>query len=148
MRKEIGGLISSRIQEAIWRECLWLVNDDVATVEECDDAIRFSFGLRLAIKGPLHTGGGGAAMRASIEKWGPDVRSLWTNFPAPTHDQAFVDKLAAQSDARTDKSGPAEVERKRDECLIGILEVLRGANYGAGRAYAQWEETLKSQAGK
>ncbi|MHC1950501.1 3-hydroxyacyl-CoA dehydrogenase [Bradyrhizobium sp. UFLA06-06] len=148
LRKEIGGFIANRIQEAIWREGLWLVHDDVATVEDVDDAIRYSFGLRLAIRGPFHMGGGGAAMRQSLEKWGPDVRSQWTNFPAPEHDKAFIDKLSAQSGARSDKSTSAQVEKKRDECLVAILQALQGENYGAGSSFLQWEKALRSQAGK
>ncbi|WP_311966948.1 3-hydroxyacyl-CoA dehydrogenase family protein [Bradyrhizobium australiense] len=39
----------------MWREALWLVHDDLATVQEIDDAVRFSFGLRRAVMGPIHT---------------------------------------------------------------------------------------------
>ncbi|WP_158237648.1 3-hydroxyacyl-CoA dehydrogenase NAD-binding domain-containing protein [Bradyrhizobium forestalis] len=148
MRKEIGGFIANRIQEAIWRECLWLVKDDIATPEECDDAISYSFGLRLAIKGPFHSGGGGEALRKGLESWPPELRGLWTNFPAPEHDQAFVDKLAALQDARTDKSTSVELLAKRDECLVGILQTLRAADFGAGRSYTLWEEALRAQAAK
>ena len=40
VRTEIDGFIADRLLEALWREALWLVNDDVATVAEIDDAIR------------------------------------------------------------------------------------------------------------
>ena len=41
VRKEIDGFIADRMMEAMWREALWLVHDDVATAEEIDDAIPF-----------------------------------------------------------------------------------------------------------
>ncbi|MGY4167774.1 3-hydroxyacyl-CoA dehydrogenase NAD-binding domain-containing protein [Bradyrhizobium sp. USDA 4529] len=44
IRKEVDGFIANRLQEALWREALWLVHDDVATVQEVDDAVRYSFG--------------------------------------------------------------------------------------------------------
>lgn len=147
VRKEIGGFIANRIQEAIWREGLWLVHDDVATLEEVDDAIRYSFGLRLAVNGPFHSSGGGASMRQSMEKWG-EVRSQWTNFPAPKHDDAFLDKLAAQSDARREKMTTAQIEQKRDERLVAVLQGLRGEAYGAGESFTHWERALRSQAAK
>ena len=33
VRKEIDGFVADRLLEALWREALWLVNDDVATVD-------------------------------------------------------------------------------------------------------------------
>src|SRR5215213_1411995 len=49
LRREIDGFVADRLLEALWREALWLVADDVATVEEIDDAIRFGAGLRWAV---------------------------------------------------------------------------------------------------
>jgi carnitine 3-dehydrogenase len=46
LRTEIEGFVADRLLEALWREALWLVHDDVATVEEIDDAIRYGAGLR------------------------------------------------------------------------------------------------------
>ena len=55
LRKEIDGFIADRLLEALWREALWLVHDDVATVEEIDDAIRYGAGLRWAFMGTFLT---------------------------------------------------------------------------------------------
>nr|WP_245471491.1 3-hydroxyacyl-CoA dehydrogenase family protein [Bradyrhizobium genosp. SA-3] len=77
VRKEIHGFIANRLQTAAWREALWLVHDGLATVQEIDDAVRFSFGLRRPVPGPILTyfvGSGETSMRA--EKWGPGARSL------------------------------------------------------------------------
>src|SRR5262249_37165597 len=37
VRTELDGFVADRLLEALWREALWLVNDDVATVAEIDD---------------------------------------------------------------------------------------------------------------
>ena len=63
---EIDDFIAGHLLEALWREALWLVADDVATVEEIDDAIRYGAGLRWAAMGTFLTyrlGGGDAGMR-------------------------------------------------------------------------------------
>ena len=65
-RKEVDAFIADRLMEALWREALWLVHDDVATVEEIDDAIRYGPGLRWALMGSFmvyRMGGGEAGMR-------------------------------------------------------------------------------------
>ncbi len=51
VKKEIPAFIADRLLESVWREALWLVNDDIATTEEIDDAIRYGFGLRWAQMG-------------------------------------------------------------------------------------------------
>lgn len=54
VRKEVPGFIADRLLEALWRGALWLVNDDIATVSEVDDAIRLGPGRQLrAGNGPL-----------------------------------------------------------------------------------------------
>ena len=55
IRKEIEAHIADRLMESVWREALWLVNDDIATTEEIDDAIRYGFGLRWAQMGLFET---------------------------------------------------------------------------------------------
>ena len=46
VRHEIEGYLSDRLQEALWREVLHLVNDGVATTAELDDAIAYGPGIR------------------------------------------------------------------------------------------------------
>ena len=46
IRREIDAFVGDRLLEAVWREALWLLKDDVTTAEELDDIIRYSFGLR------------------------------------------------------------------------------------------------------
>ena len=55
VRHEIDGFIADRLLEALWREALWLVADDVATAEEIDDAIRYGAGLRWSSMGTFLT---------------------------------------------------------------------------------------------
>lgn len=62
VRHEIEGYLSDRLQEAVWREILHLVNDGVATPEELDEAITYGPGLRWAGMGTnltFHLAGGG-----------------------------------------------------------------------------------------
>ena len=48
VRNEIEGYLSDRLQEALWREALWMVSDGVATTDELDQAIIYGPGLRWA----------------------------------------------------------------------------------------------------
>ncbi|MER9071101.1 3-hydroxyacyl-CoA dehydrogenase NAD-binding domain-containing protein [Mesorhizobium sp. M0902] len=145
VRKEVDGFVANRLQEALWREALWLVHDEVATVEEVDDAIRFSFGLRRAINGPFRMAGGGDGMRRYMEQWGPMLQWPWSKLsevPGLTKD--FLDKLASQSDSREAVSS-AELEQQRDDCYVAVLQGLRSQGYGAGALIEDWENTLRAR---
>jgi carnitine 3-dehydrogenase len=77
LRREIDGFVADRLLEALWREALWLVADDVATVEEIDDAISYGPGLRWAAMGTFLTyriAGGEAGMRHFLEQFGPALQ--------------------------------------------------------------------------
>ncbi len=81
VRSEIDGFVADRLLEALWREALWLVEDEVATVEEIDDAIRFGPGLRWAQMGTFLTyriAGGEEGMHHFLEQFGPALQWPWT----------------------------------------------------------------------
>ena len=68
-RVEIAGFLSDRLQEALWREALWLLHDKVATADEIDAAIAYGPGLRCAEMGTMqtfHLSGGEGGMRAML----------------------------------------------------------------------------------
>ncbi|MDH2348947.1 3-hydroxyacyl-CoA dehydrogenase NAD-binding domain-containing protein [Bradyrhizobium sp. SSUT77] len=149
VRKEVDGFIANRLQEAMWREALWLVHDGVATVQEVDDAVRYSFGLRRAVIGPFRIGGGATGMRRYMEQWGPMLKCPWTKLTdVPELTDGFLNELAEQSEsqARTENLTLPELEEKRDDCLVALLQGLRAQRYGAGETLARWEQGLRDRA--
>ena len=54
VRTEIDGFIADRLMEAMWREALWLVHDDVATAAEIDDAMRLGPRPAMGVHGAVH----------------------------------------------------------------------------------------------
>jgi carnitine 3-dehydrogenase len=154
VRKEIDAFIGDRLLEALWREALWLVNDDVATVEEIDDVVRYSFGLRWAQMGTFmvyRIAGGEAGMRHFMNQFGPALQWPWTKLmDVPEFNSALVDKIVAQSDAQAGDFSIRELERVRDDNLVAIMQALRAQNggkgWGAGELLRQYEEQLFERA--
>jgi carnitine 3-dehydrogenase len=151
VRHEIDGFIADRLLEALWREALWLVADDVATVEEVDDAIRYGAGLRWAAMGTFLTyrlAGGDAGMRHFMAQFGPALQLPWTHLTdVPELSDELLDKLVAQSDAQASGLSIAELTRVRDDCLIAVLKGLKGAGFAAGEVVALTERELYERAG-
>jgi carnitine 3-dehydrogenase len=151
VRHEIDGFIADRLLEALWREALWLVADDVATVEEVDDAIRFGAGLRWAAMGTFLTyrlAGGESGMRHFMAQFGPALALPWTKLTdVPELDDALLDKLVAQSDAQAGGRSIAELQRLRDDCLVAVLSGLRDQGFAAGEVVAETERRWITEAG-
>ena len=154
LRKEIDAFIADRLQEALWREALWLVHDGVATVGEIDDAIRYSFGLRWAQMGVFQTyrlAGGEAGMRHFMEQFGPCLAWPWTKLTdVPELDEALVGAIAEQSDRQAAGLSIGALEQIRDDNLIGIMEALERsgpAGWGAGALLGEARQRMRERAG-
>ena len=131
VRKEIEGYLSDRLQEALWREVLHLVNDGIATTEELDDAITYGPGLRWAIMGTcltFHLAGGGGGMRHMLEQFGPALKLPWTHLEAPELTDRMVDGTKKQAAGRSIET----LEKLRDNCLIDIIQALEKYQIAAG----------------
>jgi len=53
VEKDVPGFIGNRLQHALWREAISLVENGICTAEAVDDVVKASFGRRLAVLGPL-----------------------------------------------------------------------------------------------
>ena len=146
VKKEIEAFIADRLLETIWRESLWLVKDGVATTEDIDDAVRFGFGLRYAQMGVFDTyrvAGGEAGMRHFMAQFGPCLKWPWSKLTdVPDFNDELVDLIATQSDQQSGHMSIREMERMRDDNLIGILHALKDNNWGAGEILANHEVRL------
>lgn len=146
LRKEIEGFVADRLLEALWREALWLVNDDVVTTGEIDDAIRFGAGLRWAQMGTFLTyriAGGEYGMRHFLAQFGPALEWPWTKLTdVPELTSELIDKIGSQSDAQADGLSVRELERLRDDNLVAVLHALRARRYGAGEVLHEHEARL------
>jgi carnitine 3-dehydrogenase len=151
VRKEIDAFIADRLMEALWREALWLVHDDVATVEEIDDAIRYGPGLRWALMGSFmiyRMGGGEAGMRHFLNQFGPSLSWPWSRLTdVPDLDDALIEKISRQSDAQASGRSIRELERMRDDGLVAVIKALREVDWGAGSVFSDYENRRRERAG-
>ncbi|MCT8973571.1 carnitine 3-dehydrogenase [Microbaculum marinisediminis] len=150
LKQEIDGFVADRLMEALWREALWLVHDGIATTEEVDEAIRFGPGLRWSFMGTFLTyriAGGEAGMRHFMAQFGPALKWPWTKLTdVPELTDAFVDRIAGQSDDQAGSMSIRELERLRDNCLVSVLSALRTQGYGAGATVDRHGDLLRDRA--
>ena len=53
VKKDVPGFVGNRLQHALWREAIALVEHGICDAETVDTVIKASFGRRLAVLGPL-----------------------------------------------------------------------------------------------
>ncbi|HET7580901.1 MAG TPA: 3-hydroxyacyl-CoA dehydrogenase NAD-binding domain-containing protein [Bacillales bacterium] len=128
VRQEVEGHIGDRLMEAIWREALHIVNDGVATTEEVDAAIVYGPGLRWALMGPfmtLHMAGGEQGMKHMLEQFGPALKLPWTYLQAPELTDELAQRVIEGCEEQTEGHTPNELEQRRDEFLIRLLDLVK-----------------------
>lgn len=149
LQHEIDGFVADRLLEALWREALWLVNDGVATVEQVDDAIRYGAGLRWASMGTMLTyriAGGEGGMRHFMAQFGPALQWPWSKLTdVPELTDELLDRIEEQSDAQAAGADVRELERLRDDCLVGVMQGLRARDYAAGAVLKEYESALRTR---
>ena len=147
VRNEIDAHIADRLLEAVWREGLWLINDNIASTTEVDDAIRYGFGLRWAQMGLFETyriAGGEGGMNHFLQQFGPTLKFPWTKLmDVPAFNDTLISKISTQSDEQSGHLSISELERIRDDNLVGILRALKKNEKAAGTIIQNHENTLE-----
>ncbi len=146
VRAEIEAHIGDRLLEAVWREALWLLHDDIATTGEIDDVITHGFGLRWAQMGLFETyriAGGAAGMAHFLEQFGPCLAFPWTRLmDTPPMTGAFAEEIGKQSNEQSGHHTIDELERIRDANLVTMLRGLKARNWGPGRFLRDSQQSL------
>lgn len=149
VRREVPGHLTDRLQEAVWREILHMVNEGVATTGELDESIVYGPGLRWAAMGTnmiYHLAGGEAGMRHMLAQFGPALKWPWTKLEAPELTDTLIDSMVAGTQSQAAGRSIRELERLRDDYLVAIQQVLRQYDIGAGSTLRKLEERLYKDA--
>ncbi len=130
LKREVPGYIVNRLQAALLREAIDLVDKDVASAEDVDHAFCMGIGLRDPIIGPflrMHLAGG--SVEGFIENYGESYRhrwetmETWTSIPPPAA-KKIVKAVRKMEMVRTRTL--EEIQGWRDQMLMKILQVIQG----------------------
>ncbi|UCH08509.1 MAG: 3-hydroxyacyl-CoA dehydrogenase family protein, partial [Deltaproteobacteria bacterium] len=131
LNREIPGYIVNRLQAALLREAIDLVDKGIATAEDVDTAFRTGIGLRDPLFGPflrIHLAGDGIERffehlsRSYQYRW--ETMETWTSIP-PSAEKAVVRGVKEMEVVK--KKTLEEIKLWRDEMLVRILKVLQEA---------------------
>lgn len=126
INKEVPGHLINRLQMALWREVIYLVNQGVTSVGDADKGIAYGPGLRWALMGPtltFHMANAGG-MSGFLDHFGEMNESMWNQLGDATLDAETRQRLIDGVEDEADGVSVADLRAKRDAMLIAVLEAL------------------------
>jgi len=127
LRKEVVGHVANRLQAAIYREVVNLINLGVVDVADADTAVCWGPGLRWGVMGPtmlFHLGGGQGGIQHFMEHLSGPVAMWWkdlggfTEWPAGSK-ETIVAGVTGEADGRT----VDELAQMRDQMLLELVKI-------------------------
>ena len=128
IKKELPGYLSDRLQEALWREALHIVNEGYASTKELDRAIEDGPGMRWSLMGTFltfHLAGGNAGMKHMLEQFGPALKLPWTKLKAPKLSNKLSNRVITGTKKQARGKSVAEISKIRDEYLLNLQKMRK-----------------------
>ena len=125
VRKEVVGHVANRLQAALYREIVYLIEQGVINVADGDTAVCWGPGLRWGVMGPnllFHLGGGQGGMQHFLAQFTGPLAAWWkdlgkiTEF-SPEVKQTLLEGVLKEADGRSID----ELEHERDTMLLELL---------------------------
>ena len=128
VKKELPGYLADRLQEALWREALHIVNEGYASTKDLDRAIGDGPGLRWSLMGVFltyHLAGGKAGMKHMLEQFGPALKLPWTKLKAPKLSKKLSSRVIAGTNQQARGKSVAMISNIRDEYLVNLQKLRK-----------------------
>ena len=139
LKREVPGHVANRLQAALWREAIHLVNEGVATLEDIDTAVSSGPGLRWAVMGPtllFHLGAGEGGLAAFCERYSDSFNRWWDDLGEPHLDPVTSGSLVDGLRQVTETHSVDDLSTRRDALLTAIVASTHGHGGPGRRTFA------------
>ena len=128
VKKELPGYLADRLQEALWREALHIINEGYATTKDLDRAIEDGPGLRWSLMGTFltfHLAGGKGGMKHMLKQFGPALKLPWTKLKAPKLSNKLSSRVIKGTKQQAKGKSVAMISNIRDEYLVNLQKLRK-----------------------
>jgi carnitine 3-dehydrogenase len=126
LNKELPGHVANRLQTALYKEIMYLIQEGVLSVADADDAVSYGPGLRWGVMGPSlqwHVAGGAGGIGHFVEHLMPQMvasmQRLGTPDVTPELTQTIVDGVFAEAGGKSVE----ELAANENGVLLGLLRL-------------------------
>jgi carnitine 3-dehydrogenase len=134
LKKELPGHVGNRLQAALYKEIMYLIQHDVLSVEDADVAVSYGPGPRWGVMGPSlqwHLGGGAGGIKHFMDHLmdplADMIKTLGTPDVTPELKQTIVEGVLHEAGNRS----VDELAQQENEVIIGLLRLRAHASNGA-----------------
>jgi len=128
VHKDVPGFVGNRMQHALQREAMSLVENGIAEPEDVDRVVKFGFGLRLALMGPLERADlGGLDVTYQVQKY------LLKYLDNRTEPSQFLEKMVKKGHKGLktgrgfyawDRKKAEKAVKERDRLLLALIRLV------------------------
>lgn len=126
LKKEMPGHIANRLAEILFREILYLIQEDAISVTDVDTAVSWGVGLRWGIMGQnmlYHLGGGEGGIEHFFAGFREPLTSAFKMFKSPDLNDELIAKVTKGVHEEAGKRTIDELEKKRDDLLVKFIKL-------------------------
>ena len=128
LNKEVPGHVANRLQAALWREAIHLVNEGVASVVDVDTAVWAGPGLRWGAMGPhmlFSLGAGAGGLAEFCNRYADSFHRWWDDLGTPRITPEVAEKLGHGVADEAKGRGVEALGRTRDALIVAHLKAVK-----------------------
>jgi len=129
LRKEIPGHVANRLQMALFKEMMYLLEQDVVSVADADDAVSWGPGLRWALMGPnlqFHLAGGDGGIQHFFLGVFDGISYLFKELGNPQITPSLKQKIIEGVSQEAGNRSVEQLANEENEMLLALLRLRAG----------------------
>jgi carnitine 3-dehydrogenase len=126
LNKELPGHVANRLQAALYREIMFLIQQGVLSVADADDAVSYGPGLRWGVMGPSlqwHLGGGAGGIKHFMDHLMDPMAGLIKTLGTPDVTPELKRKIAEGVLQEAGDHSVDQLAQNENELLVGLLRL-------------------------
>ena len=136
LRKELPGHVANRLQAALYKEVMYLIQQGVLSVADADDAVSYGPGLRWGVMGPSlqwHLGGGAGGIKHFMEHLMDPLAAMIKVLGVPEITDELKQTIIDGVLEEAANSSVDQLAQEENEVLLGLLKLRSKHRFEPGR---------------
>jgi carnitine 3-dehydrogenase len=132
LRKELPGHAANRLQAALYREVVYLIEQGILSVEDADAAVSWGPGLRWGVMGPSllwHLGGGEGGIRHFMEHLMDPLAAMMKTLGNPELTGELKQTITQGVLHEAGNRSVEQLAQEESEMLLGLLRLRSGPGH-------------------